>query len=215
MAQGASVRTASAQCNIAVGTAFQWRHRFLAAVQQSPDRLEGIVKVDEISMLQSFKGQKGSRTATQRELRKSGSKVKTRDRSVELVPMLFAIDCSGVTVSHRLATVNVANLLERLRPMIRPDALLMSDANHCYPRVAQALDVSHEAVNRSAGEWVHGALHIQTVSSRHREFKLFLKPFRGIATSYLDSDLRWNHRLNRQGGQRRPHVCLSATVNFC
>ncbi len=109
----------------------------------------------------------------------------------------------------------MANLIERLRPMLQPDALLVSDANPCYPRVAQALGVGHEAINQSAGERVRGALHIQTVNSRPREFKLFLKPFRGIATSYLDSYLRWNHLLNRQGGRRRPQVCLRAAVNFC
>ncbi len=59
--QGVSVRTAAEQCDIAVGTAFQWRHRFLAAVAQSPDRLDGIVEADETFMLRSFKGQHNPR----------------------------------------------------------------------------------------------------------------------------------------------------------
>ena len=48
-----------------------------------------------------------------------------------------------------------------------PDALLVSDANRCYPPVAAALDLPHESINASAGERVRAALHIQTVNT-HR-----------------------------------------------
>ena len=60
---------------------------------------------------------------------------------------------------------------EALEPVIARDALLVSDANRCYPPVAAALDIPHESINRSAGERVRGALHIQTVNSRHSEIK--------------------------------------------
>ena len=56
-----------------------------------------------------------------------------------------------------------------LEPVVAPDALLVSDANRCYPPVAAALDIPHESINASAGERVRGALHIQTVNSRHSQ----------------------------------------------
>ena len=64
---------------------------------------------------------------------------------------------------------------EVLEPVLARDALLVSDANRCYPPVAAALDVPHESINVSAGERIRGALHIQTVNSRHSQIKGFLR----------------------------------------
>ena len=61
----------------------------------------------------------------------------------------------------------------------------------------------HRSINGAAGERVRGALHIQTVNSRHSQIKGFLRGFRGIATKYLDSYLRWFH-LIELGDQPSP-----------
>ena len=100
---------------------------------------------------------------------------------------------------------------EALEPVVARDALLVSDANRCYPPVAAALDIPHESINGAAGERVRGALHIQTVNSRHSQIKGFLRGFRGIATKYLDSYLRWFH-LIELGDQPSPRACLKAAM---
>jgi len=74
-----------------------------------------------------------------------------------------------------------------------------------------ALDIPHEHIDASAGERVRGALHIQTVNSRHSRIKGFLRGFRGIATKYLDSHLRWFH-LIALGDQPSPRACLEAAM---
>ena len=79
--------------------------------------------------------------------------------------------------------------------MIAPDAPLVSDAGRCH--------------RPAAGERVRGALHIQTVNSRHSQIKSFLRCFRGIATKYLDSYLRWFH-LVVLGKHPSPRACLAA-----
>ena len=79
------------------------------------------------------------------------------------------------------------------------------------PEGAAALDIPHESINASAGERVRGALHIQTVNSRHSQIKSFLRGRRGIATKYLDSYLRWFH-LIELGGQPSPRACLEAAM---
>ena len=61
----------------------------------------------------------------------------------------------------------------------------------------------------SAGERVRGAVHIQTVNSRHSQIKDFLRRFRGIATKCLDSYLRWFH-LVVLGRHPSPRACLAA-----
>ena len=109
------------------------------------------------------------------------------------MPILVAADRAGATLSHTLPALNADNVKEVLEPVLAPDALLVSAANRCYPPVTAALDIFHESINVSAGERVRGAMHIQTVNSRRSQIKGFLRGFRGIATKYLDSDLRWFH----------------------
>ena len=54
--------------------------------------------------------------------------------------------------------------------------------------------------------------HIQTVSSRYSQIKGFLRGFRGIASKYLDSYLRWCH-LIELADQPSPKACLKAAMD--
>ena len=57
--QSLPVRKAAKTCKVNKNTAFKWRHRFLKTQNQSKDRsLAGIAEVDEILLLDSFKGQR-------------------------------------------------------------------------------------------------------------------------------------------------------------
>ena len=47
LAEGETIVESAERCGIAPSTAFRWRHRFLKAVRQAPDRLRGIVEADE------------------------------------------------------------------------------------------------------------------------------------------------------------------------
>ena len=129
----------------------------------------------------------------------------------EQVPILVAADRGGETLSHTLPALNADKVQAVLEPVLAPDALLVSDANRCYPPVAAALDIPHESINASAGERVRGAVHIQTVNSRHSQIKGFQRRRRGIATKYLDSYLRWFH-LIALGDQPSPRACLEAAM---
>ena len=63
LAEGETIVESAERCGIAPSTAFRWRHRFLKAVRQAPDRLRGIVEADETFVLESRKGS-GSWTAS-------------------------------------------------------------------------------------------------------------------------------------------------------
>ena len=102
-------------------------------------------------------------------------------------------------------------LRNALEPAVAKDILLLSDAHRSYPPCAAALGVRHEALNATAGERVRGPLHIQTVNSRHGQFKDFLRGFRGVATKYLDSYLRWFH-LAVLPPTPSPRTCLAAAI---
>ena len=207
LAEGETIRASAARCGIAPSTAHRWRHRFLEAVRQAPDRLAGIVEADETFVLESRKGER----KLNRKPRRRGGKARKRGLSREQVPILVAADRTGATLSHTLPALNADSVREALEPVIARDALLVSDASGCYPPAAAALTIPHESINRSAGERVRGALHIQTVNSRHSEIKGFLRAFRGIATKNLDSYLRWFH-LIELGDRPSPRACLAAAM---
>ena len=207
LAKGETVKASAARCDVAVSTAFRWRHRFLAAARSDSEVLKGIVEADETYVLESRKGARG----LGRKARRRGGKAKKRGLSREQVPVLMAADRSGTTVSAVLPRVDAAALTAALDPVVAKDALLVSDGGASYPPCAAALGVSHEALNRSMGERVRGDLHVQTVNSRHSRLKDFLRPRRGIATRYLDNYLSWFHLVGLAPGAN-VRACLAAAI---
>ena len=59
LAKGETVKASAARCDVAVSTAFRWRHRFLAAARSDSEVLKGIVEADETYVLESRKGARG------------------------------------------------------------------------------------------------------------------------------------------------------------
>ena len=208
LAEGETVRESASRCGLGVNTAFRWRHRFLAAVGQAPQKLKGIVEVDETYVLES---NKGSRTLD-RKARRRGGKASKRGLSHEQVPVLVAADRSGTTVSEVLSAVNADTLKAVLEPTVDTDIVLVSDSKSSYRPCAAAMGVRHEALKLSAGERVRDAFHIQTVNSRHSQLKDFLRGYRGIATKYLDRYLNWFHLIG-MAEKASPRACLAAAIS--
>ena len=132
LAEGKTIREAARRCGIAPGTAHRRRHRFLAAGRQEPDRLAGIVEADETFVLESCEGER----RLNRKPRRRGGKARKRGLSREQVPIPVAADRGGETLSHTLPVLNADSVKEALEPVLAPDALLVSNANRCYPPVA-------------------------------------------------------------------------------
>ena len=207
LAEGETIRGSAARCGIAPSRAHRWRHRFLEAVRQAPDR--------------ACRDRRGRRDLRAREpeggAEAGPQAAPTRRQGPQTRPLARAgadpgrRRSHGATLSHTLPALNADSVREALEPVIARDALLVSDANRCYLPVTAALDIPHESINRSADERARSALHIQTVNSRHSEIKGFLRGFRGIATKYLDSYLRWFH-LIELGDQPSPRACLEAAM---
>jgi ISXO2-like transposase domain len=134
-----------------------------------------------------------------------------RGLSSEQVPILVAADRTGATISAILPAVNADTIKDVLAPVLGKDALLVTDGASFYPPCAAKLGVTHETLNQSAGERLRGELHIQTVNSRHERLKTFLRRYRGIATKYLGSYLKWFH-LAGIHLDPSPRTCLNAAM---
>ena len=202
-------------CDIAENTAFRWRHRFLDAAKSNKPtaQLAGIVEADETYFLNSSKGVK----TLDRKARYRGGTSSKRGVSKEQVPMLMMADRTGVTASHTLDDgVTSQSLKATIAPHIQEDAVLVTDSHPGYSSCAKEMNINHEKVNLSKGERVRGAFHIQTVNSRHSEFKSFLTDRKGISTKYLDNYFEWFHSMKLEKKTNPRHYVSSAvTENAC
>ena len=113
-----------------------------------------------------------------RKPRRRGGKARKRGLSHEQVPVLVAADRTGETLSCTLPILNAKSVTEALKPILARDALLVSDANRCYPPVAAALDIPHETINRSAGERVRGRRRA------HSDGQLAPQPDQGLPAAF-------------------------------
>lgn len=202
MAKVESLRGTTKYCGNATMVVFRWRHRFLQAVEQRPDKLHCIVEVDEIFTRGSQKGERNLKRPPRR-----------RGGPAAQVPTVAA-DCGGQTRSRVIPNRIADSLIPGIGPWAGGDALLVTDSRRSYPLCTAALGPpARDGVNLSAGERVRGAVLIQTVNSRHRQRKDFLCPLPGVSTRYFDNYVRL-FRLTKLTKQANGCSCLAAATNW-
>jgi transposase-like protein len=212
MLRSETVRQAAATAGVHRNTSFRWRHRFLNWTKDDrPQCLHGITEADETYLLES---EKGARQLV-RKARKRGGSATKRGISDEQICILVARDRTGQTLDFVTGKGPVTKqpLHACLPPVLDTDSLLVSDGNPTYHYFAQALALTHEAVNLSAGVRVRGAYHVQNVNAYHSRLKYWLDHFHGVATKYLPNYLGWRraidaHRLHT------PELLLRASVGI-
>lgn len=185
-----SVRGMAKHIGIHYVTSFYWRQKILHALKQmQPATLDGIVEADETYFNLSFKGQRNlSKEWKERKIK--------RGISDQKVCVFTAMDRRRKTMllqSTCLGRPSIDQITEVLAPHIAKGAILVTDRHNAYPGTAENLELTHEAL-RSATE-VRRAYHVQNVNSMHSHLKNFMRPFRGVATKYLDNYLayyKWN-----------------------
>ena len=146
LAKGETVKASATRCDVAVSTAFRWRHRFLAAARSDSEVLKGIVEADETYVLESRKGARGL-------ARHGGGAARRRSAASR------ASKISGGELSAVLPRVDAAALAAALDPVVAKDALLVSDGGASYPPCAAALGCSTARLR--------GAICMCRLNSRH------------------------------------------------
>ena len=201
-----SVRKAADVCEVAVSTAFRWRHRFLhGAKTKQPSQLSGIVEADETFFRRSFKGSRRWKKPAPgaappaRKARHRATKPGRRGTPLdELVPVLIVRDRERTTGDAILDDMTARTIGARLMPMLGADVLLCTDASGAYGAIARAAGIRHEPVNTAAGERVRDRVfHIQNVNAYDSRLKQWMRRFNGVATRYLDSYLGWRRLIER------------------
>jgi transposase-like protein len=201
---GESLVKAAKRCNVAVSTAFRWRHRFLSApALDKPSQLTGIVEVDETYILESFKGK---RAGLPRPAHKRGGMAKTRGLSAEQIPVLVARDRLGQTTDAVLAKRDRASVTAALGGVVTPKNQLCCDGGKAIVSFARKAKIPCCILPKPGGPRPEAPnLHINNVNGYHGRLKEWLRPFHGVATEYLDHYLGWRRIVEALGddaGQR-------------
>ena len=188
------MRKAARACKVDKNTAFKWRHRFLKARNYSKDQsLAGIAEVDEIFLLESFKGQR----RLPRAARRRGGVAAKPGLSAEQIPILIARDRASHHIDAVLPDRSEAAVRRVLKGKLRKaDTLLCMDGEKALIAFAEAEGIEYELIIASKGEHVHEKVL----------FKQWLNRFNGVATKYLQSYLGWRRWLEKAPGATSPQT---------
>lgn len=198
MIEGRSLRYIARELDIAVMTAFFWRHKILNAFERvGCDKLEGIVETDETFFLYS---EKGNKHIYGRLPRKRGGKANKRGVSKEQVAVLASCDrmnhsVVGIACFGRISKDDVERVIG---DYIDEDNIFCSDAHRSYTTFTKSHNIKHEPVNLSKGERIRDKIyHIQNVNSYHSRLKRWMGRFNGVSTKYLSYYLSWFRILDK------------------
>lgn len=214
LTDGVSLRNVAERCNVALSTAFRWRHRHLQAPSDiQASQLAGIVEADETYFLRSAKG---SRKLIGRPARPRGGTASTRGLSEEHMPVLIARDRHGATVAAPLFDRSEDSLAYHLEPVLAHDALLVTDGAKAYGALARRLGLGHVGLNISAGEHVReGIYHVQNVNSWASGLKGWMRRFKGIATKNMSTYLGWRRLIDAHGNTLSERTFVAAAAGLC
>lgn len=207
-----SVRKAAKLARINKNTSFLWRHRFLKSQNKSKDlSLAGITEIDEIFLLESFKGQRN----LPRPARKRGGTAQKPGLSAEQIPILIARDRGGNHIDAVLPDRSKEAIMPVLKGAMSPqNTLLCMDGDKALIAFAEDEGIEYELIIARRGEHVHEkVLHVQNVNAYGRRFKQWLDRFNGVATKYLPSYLGWRRWLEKGGASIHPQTTLAAALS--
>lgn len=197
MLMGLSIEKCAKQTGICVQTSFDWRHKILAAFEQSvPEGFHGIVESDDIFFLESDKGSR----ALNRPARKRGSKATKRGISNEQVAVVVTCDRSDnkelrVVTKGRISKKDLDHVLEG---KLDKAETLCTDTHRSYTAFAKSIALNHQKFNVSKGQRVKNKVyHVQNVNNTAKRLRQWMKPFNGVATKYLQNYMNWFMILER------------------
>lgn len=210
---GETVRKAAKRCDVAYTTAFRWRHRFLTALNlDKPQRLSGIVEVDETFILESLKGKRGRLS---RPARKRGGKASKRGLSSEQTPIVVARDRSGATIDAVLARLDTASMTEALGHVITTGAVLCCDGGKAIRGFARRARVKTHVLDAPGNPKPDAPqFHINNVNAYHSRLKEWMRRFHGVATENLPNYLSWRRTIEALSNASRPDAWIMGAAGL-
>ncbi len=189
------------ELEVAITTAFRWRHRFLQApAQDKPSEVAGIIEADEMIFLESYKG---NQTIHDRPARKRGGLGDKRCKD-DKIPVLIVKDRSGGLTDTVLESHTKTEIHNVLTPLVNTDSVLCTDGAMAYKSFAKEHGIKHYRNITSQGTRViKRTYHIQNVNNYMSRLRTWMAPFNGVGTAYLSNYLGWMRLKERTKDERR------------
>lgn len=217
MLAGHSLVKCAKLTGISKQTAFDWRHKILAALGkfQKDQMLSGICESDDVFVEFSEKGSQ----KLEREPKKRGKSVfvkKKRGINDDKVAILISCDRKGnkhlqVAARGRISADDITTIL---KDKIEPKTVLCTDGHRSFEAFAKKNGLEHQTIKVSAKQYKKGIYHVQHVNQTAQDLKNWLKDFNGVATKYLQNYLNWyalKSIINENQSPVKKTVCLMAT----
>ena len=189
-----TLRKAAKSVKVALGTSFNWRHRFMALAQQNETQLlSGIVEADETFFMKSEKGSRNLKRAA----RTRGGDPQKKALPAELISVLVACDRSGHEAEYITGAgpVSCLWLKKNFSQHLDKEAIFISKGSQTFKAFSRQKKIEHITVNFSRIQRSKSIYHIQTVKAYKSLMKNWIKRFHGVATKYLDHYLGWCNEL--------------------
>ena len=210
---GETIAKAAKRLGVDYTTAFRWRHRFLAALNQDkPARLSGIVEADETFILESFKGKRAGMT---RAPRKRGGKSAKRGLSKEQIPVIVTRDRSGATIDAVLPSLDARSIGLALGAALKGPVALCCDGGAAIGAFARRAGLVMHVLPAPGGPRPQAPdLHINNVNAYHGRLKEWMRRFHGVATANLPSYLSWRRTIEAFGINQKPNAWVMAAAGM-
>ncbi len=210
---GETIAKAARRCGVDYTTAFRWRHRFLAALNQDkPAHLSGIVEADETFILESFKGKRAGMT---RAPRKRGGKSAKCGLSKEQIPVIVARDRSGATIDAVLASLDARCIGLALGAALKGSAELCCDVGTAIKAFARRAGLTMHVLPAPGSPRPEAPeMHINNVNAYHGRLKEWMRRFHGVATINLPSYLSWRRTIEGFGTHQHPNAWIMAAAGL-
>ena len=180
-------------------TLHRWRHRFLSALVANPEaKLAGLIEADEKFFRTSFKGSRGWKRGTPPQSRRARHRgvAGQRGLGVEQVPVLTAMDRSGMIYQTQLPDMKWATIVGAMSPWVESESVICSDGNGAYVRVAEKTGCEH-LIAKTGGTNARG-LSIGRIDAYHRDVEnLINRKCYGVGTRYLMNYFAWARRITQ------------------
>lgn len=194
MEQGMSIKKIAKELEISIQTSFDWRHKVLSSLSGlTPESLSDVVECDELELALSNKGSRN----LERKPRKRASDFKRNDDSEKptVVQVVTAVQRNGekylkAVESKRLSADEITKALDG---KLADHTTLITDKHPSYklfarenPELKHKPVLGKEHVNKNDKN-----IHLQHVNNTHSQLRVFLSPFNGVSSKYLQNYLNW------------------------
>ena len=177
----------SSEFGINIKTAFEWRHKLLAALNGPAPVFDGIVELDDIWFLYSQKGRKGLKYS-----RKRGGSKRKGDNDFQAKVLISKQRQGTCDMSLvKIGRISAADIDRRLKGKFAHGAILVSDKHPSISSFAKKQDLEHHSFIAKAHvkdkKW-----HVQSVNRLAGLLKENLNRYlKGVSTKYLQNYISW------------------------